>query len=41
MSAQEALAAGADRALGKPIRRTELLQAAAEVLGARNGARAA
>lgn len=35
ISAQEALAAGADRALGKPIRRAELLQAAAELLGER------
>lgn len=35
MSAQDALAAGADRALGKPIRRAELLQAAAELLGER------
>ncbi|HYD57083.1 MAG TPA: response regulator [Burkholderiales bacterium] len=34
LSAQEALAAGADRALGKPIRRAELLQAVAELLGA-------
>lgn len=41
MSAQDALSAGADRALGKPIRRAELLQAAAEVLGARNGAQTA
>jgi len=32
ISAQEALAAGADRALGKPIRRAELLQAAAELI---------
>ena len=35
LSAQEALAAGADRALGKPIRRQELLQAASELLGKR------
>jgi CheY-like chemotaxis protein len=34
MSAQDALAAGADRALGKPIRRAELLQAVSELLGA-------
>ena len=39
LSAQEALAAGADRALGKPIRRQELLQAAAELLGSVSGAR--
>jgi CheY-like chemotaxis protein len=38
MSAQDAIAAGADRALGKPIRRAELLQAAAELL---SGAHAA
>ncbi|HWA36506.1 MAG TPA: response regulator [Burkholderiales bacterium] len=41
MSAQDALAAGADRALGKPIRRAELLQAAAELLGSTSGARTA
>ena len=39
ISAQEALAAGADRALGKPIRRQELLQAASELLGSMSGAR--
>jgi CheY-like chemotaxis protein len=36
MSAQDALSAGADRALGKPIRRAELLQAASELLGGRS-----
>jgi CheY-like chemotaxis protein len=41
MSAQDALAAGADRALGKPIRRAELLQAAAELLGSTSSARTA
>jgi CheY-like chemotaxis protein len=38
ISAQEALAAGADRALGKPIRRAELLQAASELLGSTSDA---
>ncbi len=34
LSAEEAIAAGADRALAKPVRRAELLQAVAELLGA-------
>jgi CheY-like chemotaxis protein len=33
LSAEEALAAGADRALAKPVKRAELLQAVAELLG--------
>ncbi len=35
LSAEEALAAGADRAFAKPVRRAELLQAVAELLGAK------
>ena len=34
LSAEAALAAGADRALAKPVKRAELLQAAAELVGA-------
>jgi CheY-like chemotaxis protein len=33
LSAEEALAAGADRALAKPVKRAELLQAVAELVG--------
>jgi CheY-like chemotaxis protein len=33
LSASEALAAGADRALAKPVRRAELLRAVAELVG--------
>jgi len=34
LSASEALAAGADRALAKPVKRAELIQAVAELVGA-------
>ncbi len=34
LSAEEALAAGADRALAKPVKRAELLRAVAELVGA-------
>jgi CheY-like chemotaxis protein len=34
LSAEQALAAGADRALAKPVKRAELLRAVAELLGA-------
>jgi CheY-like chemotaxis protein len=34
LSAQAALAAGADRALAKPVKRAELLRAVAELVGA-------
>lgn len=34
LSAEEALAAGADRALAKPVKRAELLRAVAELAGA-------
>jgi CheY-like chemotaxis protein len=34
LSAEAALAAGADRALAKPVKRADLLRAAAELVGA-------
>ncbi len=34
LSAEDAVAAGADRALAKPVKRAELLQAVADLLGA-------
>jgi CheY-like chemotaxis protein len=34
LSAEDALAAGADRALAKPVKRAELLRAVAELVGA-------